>query len=77
MPKYTFEMLGETTPQHLFLTDDNAAWSELVTLCGEILRDVDGKLPPKAQLEMRLSNEGGKELATLRIDADRHTENPT
>jgi hypothetical protein len=56
MPKYTFEMLGETDPQHLFLTDDNAAWSELVTLCGEILRDKDGKLPPKAQLEMRLTN---------------------
>ncbi len=65
MPKYTFEMLGEIQPQHLFLTDDNAAWSELVTLCGEILRDADGKLPPKAQLEMRVTNEAGRELATL------------
>jgi hypothetical protein len=33
MPTYTFEMLGEAEPQHLFLTDDNAARAELVTLC--------------------------------------------
>ena len=71
MPRYTFQMVVETEPQHLYLVDDDAAWSELVTLCGEILRDMSGNLPPGADLEMRLSDEAGRRLARLRIGAER------
>jgi hypothetical protein len=70
MPKYTFEIEGENERQHVYMANDKAAWSELVTWVGELLRDVDGELSPRAEIKCRMASESGKCLATLHIDAN-------
>jgi hypothetical protein len=48
MPRYTFTASPDRFPVTVDLRDDNAAWKEIVEYAGEMLRDIDGKLPGDA-----------------------------
>lgn len=56
MPLYRFEIEGDTEHDAMDLPNDDAAWSEIVTWCGEILKDVDGKLPAQTDIRLRVWN---------------------
>jgi hypothetical protein len=53
------------------LGDDNTAWSEAVSSIGQLLRDVDGKLPPHGLLTLDVFDEGGALVASISVDAVR------
>ncbi len=60
MPRYTFQMVGETEPQHLYLVDDDAAWcGTRNALRRDSSRYVKWKTPPGADGNETL-DEGGQ-----------------
>jgi hypothetical protein len=73
MPSYTFTISGEPDGHEVVLKDDDAAWSELVTWSGEVLRDVDGKLPSNSRLEICVSDDAGSDVARLSISTTRRS----
>jgi hypothetical protein len=75
MARYHFDIEGDAERGEVELPDDAAAWSELVQFCGEVLKDVDGKLPPHADLNFSVS-EGERKVADIRVCADRHAKFP-
>jgi hypothetical protein len=75
MPNYTFSIDPDNFRDELELVDDAAAWSEIVRVCGEILKDADGKLPPHSDIMLKVS-EGEREVADIRICANRHAKFP-
>lgn len=72
MPAYCFRYVSDGTQVEVELADDQAAWSQLVTFCGEILRDADGNLAPHTEIEVRVVD-GTRRIADVRIFARRHT----
>jgi hypothetical protein len=71
MPRYFFSTThGEQHHDHeegLDLPDDRAAWSEATTACGELLREVDGKLKPNQEWRMDVNNENHELIFRLRL----------
>lgn len=71
MPRYFFSTThGDERHDHeeaLELTDDEAAWSEATTACGEILRDMDGKLKPNKAWRMDVDDENHEPIFSLRL----------
>ena len=72
MPRYTFTAPPGRFPITIDLGDDDAAWKEVIVFAGEMLRDIDGKLPSNTDWKISVTNEGGEPVATLRIQAQRH-----
>jgi hypothetical protein len=74
MPLYFFRVShGEksTSPgAGLELPDNEAAWIEATTACGEIIRDLDGDLRIGAEWRMEVTNETGDVLYRLRFFAE-------
>lgn len=68
MPNYCFRFLADNSQTEIELPDDEAAWSQLVTVCGEILRDADGHLSPNAEIVVRVAD-GARKVAEVRIAA--------
>lgn len=62
--------MGHDASEHT-CADDQEAWSEAVTLVGEILRTVDGDLPDPTNWTLRVS-EGKRKVATIEVTACRH-----
>lgn len=54
MPKYLFRFSGDREPDATDLPDDDAAWSELISLVGSTLKDIDGHMPDHARVEVEL-----------------------
>jgi hypothetical protein len=69
LPRYFFSTTHEE--QHhdheepVDLPDDRAAWSEATIACGEILRDIDGKLKPEQRWRMDVNNEDHELIFSL------------
>jgi hypothetical protein len=70
MPQYVFEVNGDTDLDEIKLPNDQAAWAELVTLCGEMLKDADGRFSSHADLTI-VAKEGGRRVAEIRVSASK------
>lgn len=70
MPRYTFTIEELHTEDEIELADDDAAWSQLVTWCGEILKDEDGKLPAGTEIKVSVAR-GRRQVANIRVIASR------
>ena len=70
MVRYLFGDRGNDGYSEIDLPDDAAAWSALVTWCGEILRDEGGKLSDDAGLSLTV-RQGERWVATIEV-AGRH-----
>jgi hypothetical protein len=52
------------------LANDEAAWEEATTACGEMLRDLDGALKAGAEWRMEVTRESGEMLYRLVFSAE-------
>ena len=74
MADYTFsfhqagQLDGE--PGTIDLPNDAAAWEEMTTAAGEMLRDLDGNLRPGHEWAVEVRREGGQLLYRVRILAE-------
>jgi hypothetical protein len=59
--------LGPFTNEGLELVDNDAAWEEATTACGEKLREMNGALRPGNGWKMEVTDGGGKAIFTLRF----------
>ncbi|QJP12595.1 hypothetical protein G3545_02290 [Starkeya sp. ORNL1] len=71
MPHYTFTISGELHGHNVVLKDDDAAWSELVTWTGEVLRDESGKLPPNSSVVIEVEDDKGARIASVEVRTTR------
>ena len=72
MPRFLFHIHYGTEQPDLDgteLRDFGEAWSQAVTTAGETLCDLDGALLPSTTWTMRVVDERGAELCSLRISA--------
>ncbi len=69
MPRYFFTIQDgrKSTLKNdgLDLPDSDAAWIEATTACGELLRNLNGKLRPGDHWSMRVKDEAGTDLYVL------------
>jgi hypothetical protein len=54
----------------LTFLDHQAAWEEATMACGEMIRTIDGPLPPGASWRMEVIDETGKLIYRLRLVAE-------
>jgi hypothetical protein len=71
MPKFFFSVSHgdrrSLSEEAIDLDDERAAWKEATTACGEILRDLDGKLRPNEEWRMDVNNENQELIFSLRL----------
>jgi hypothetical protein len=69
MPQFYFTILDGKNSQikneGLDLRDSQAAWTEATTACGELLRELDGRLRPGDHWSMSVKDESGSDLYLL------------
>jgi hypothetical protein len=69
MPQYFFTVLdgrkSELKNEGLDLPDNDAAWVEATTACGELLRNLNGSLKPGDHWSMLVKDDAGAELYVL------------
>jgi hypothetical protein len=69
MPRYFFTIVdgrrAALKNDGLELTDHEAAWSEATSACGELLRDLDGRLRPGDHWSMQVKDERGRDIYLL------------
>jgi hypothetical protein len=69
MPKFYFTVRdgrnSELQNEGIDLPDKNAAWVEATTACGELLRDLDGRLNPGDEWCMRVKDNIGADIFLL------------
>jgi hypothetical protein len=69
MPRFFFVVVDgrnmEVQNDGLELPDRDAAWVEATTACGELLRDLDGKLAPGDQWCMKVQDAAGADIYLL------------
>jgi hypothetical protein len=69
MPRYFFTVVdghrSELKNDGLELADHDAAWSEATTACGELLREMDGRLKPGDHWSMQVKDENGRDVYLL------------
>lgn len=51
----------------LELTDMDAAWEEATKTAGEMIRDLDGSLPPGSEWSIQIRDASRKLLRTIRL----------
>ena len=71
MPQYEFRVPDTPRKLPIELKNDDEAWSEAIVLCGEMLKDVDGKLPPGTTWDLSVC-EGARAVATIKVEAHRN-----
>jgi len=62
MPRYFFNVAHQSNQRDdegTELADDAAAWSEATRTCGEMIREMDGKMVADTPWIMEVSDEGG------------------
>jgi hypothetical protein len=74
MPLYFYRITyGAAAPawprEGVELADDEAAWVEATTACGEMLRDLDGALKAGPEWRMEVARESGEVLYRLTFSA--------
>jgi hypothetical protein len=77
MPLYffNFSRAPETEPspftnEGLELVDNDAAWEEATTACGEKLREMDGTLRPGGGWKMEVTDALGKAIFALKFTTE-------
>jgi hypothetical protein len=79
MPRYFFNItlgkLPRPTDEGMELPSDEAAWEEATTTCGEMIKELDGKLKAGPDWEMVVTNDVGHKLYRLRFLADVYDQN--
>lgn len=69
MPRYFFTVLdghqSKLKNDGLDLPDKQAAWVEATMACGELLRNLDGRLKPGDAWSMQVKDDAGTELYLL------------
>ena len=69
MPQFYFTVVDgrntQTKNEGLDLPDKHAAWSEATTACGELLRELDGRLHPGDEWSMEVKDEKGDQIYLL------------
>jgi len=69
MPRYFFTVLdgqkSELKNEGLDLLDSDAAWIEATAACGELLRELDGRLKPGDHWSMEVKDDAGSDLYLL------------
>jgi hypothetical protein len=77
MPLYFFNFIraskSETRPfknDGLELVDNDAAWEEATTACGEKLREMDGSLRPGDGWNLEVTDAGGKAIFALKFTTE-------
>ena len=75
MPRYHFNVhdgVDQPDSEGSEFPDRDAAWSEAVRCCGEMLKDVDGRLERNAEWRMNVTDENGEAVFTLRFVGTEH-----
>ena len=74
MPLYYYSIThGQETNEHpegLEFPDDEAAWREATTACGEMIRDLDGDLKAGPEWRMEVKRQTGQVVYRLRFSAE-------
>ena len=74
MPRYFFNITQGKVPrppdEGMELPDDAAAWEEATTTCGEMIKELDGKLKAGPEWRMEVTRESGAVLYRLRFSAE-------
>ncbi len=77
MPLYFFNFSHGSVPEAqpfknegLELVDNDAAWEEATLACGEKLRAMDGSLRPGDGWTMKVTDEAGKAVFSLRFTTE-------
>jgi hypothetical protein len=69
MPRYFFTVVdghkSEIKNEGLDLVNDDAAWTEATVTCGELLRELDGRLKPGDHWSMQVRDDAGTDLYLL------------
>jgi hypothetical protein len=73
MPRYWFELKGDSRGTEVDLPDDQAAWAQLLQWGSEILRELDHGMAAETAAEFSVS-EGTRHIATVRFIATRKTQ---
>jgi hypothetical protein len=72
VPRYTFIAPTNRAPVTIELLNNDAAWGEAVTFCGEMLRDLDGRLPSHTNWQIVVTNAAGELVAEIDLSARRY-----
>ena len=74
MPRYFFNItqgeLARTADEGMDLPGDEAAWEEATTACGEMIKELDGKLKASPEWRMEVTRESGELVYRLRFSAE-------
>jgi hypothetical protein len=77
MPLYFFNFSRSQHPEPrpfkkdgLELVDNDAAWEEATTACGEKLREIDGSLRPGDGWKMEVTDSDGKAIFALKFTTE-------
>jgi hypothetical protein len=74
MPRYFFNItqgkVSRPPDEGMELPDDAAAWEEATTTCGEMIKELDGKLKAGPEWRMEVTNDAGRKLYRLRFSAE-------
>ena len=73
MPRFFFHVIGGRIPdaEGVEFADASAACGEAVTLAGEILRDVNGKMSEGGDWQLDVTDAAGKRVGSLRFSVTR------
>ena len=75
MPRFYFDIddgVSQPDPDGVDLPDAQAAWAEAVRCCGEMLKDIDGRLPPNSEWKMEVTDKDAQLIFSLRFFAEDH-----
>jgi hypothetical protein len=74
MARYFFNISQGELPRQadegMELADDEAAWEEATAACGEMIKELDGKLKAGPEWRMEVTNESGAVVYRLRFSAE-------
>lgn len=82
MPRYFFHVfyegeLSQTDAEGVELANDDAAWAEAASACGQMISDIDGSMRPNASWWMEVADANGKRLFRLTFRAEREAPSTT
>ncbi|KQT52475.1 MULTISPECIES: DUF6894 family protein [unclassified Aureimonas] len=76
MPRYFFHVSGVslfTDTLGAELANDAEAWSAAVVSCGELLQDIDGKMPDRAEVRVTVKDDTDRLVAVVRFTGERQS----
>jgi hypothetical protein len=75
VPKYLFRIIrngkfSSASDQGFQLSDDNAAWTEMTKVCGDLVGGVSRELKQNAEWQLELLDDSKKPLFRIRLVAE-------